>query len=228
MRKHVTRIAILLLLGAIVNIAVAWWLHETNGLGKGRIVTYWHGEPNAFVSAGYRKCLGYIRFAYNVIPKSDLSAPMSRIISGREEIVWTLEEAIPRGNRSSDGKPLRDYYCKAGLPLYTIDASNRSEFVDLTAAMDTALYVLVRDISQGSTRFPTRIIWSGLIINMVFYAGLLWTIFFGPFAARRWIRRRRGLCERCAYPTGTSPVCTECGVTLEIKPQAVIDSPSAD
>lgn len=28
---------------------------------------------------------------------------------------------------------------------------------------------------------------------------------------RRWRRRRSGLCEYCAYPRGTSAVCTECG-----------------
>ena len=27
-------------------------------------------------------------------------------------------------------------------------------------------------------------------------------------------RVRRGLCQKCSYPAGTSPVCTECGAAL--------------
>lgn len=31
---------------------------------------------------------------------------------------------------------------------------------------------------------------------------------------RKGRRRSRGLCPECAYPIGTSPICTECGVSL--------------
>ena len=48
-------------------------------------------------------------------------------------------------------------------------------------------------------------------MNTLFYAGVLWMLFCGPFALRRMIRRRRGRCPHCAYPIGQSPVCTECG-----------------
>ncbi len=54
----------------------------------------------------------------------------------------------------------------------------------------------------------------GFIINTVFYAMLLWLPSTPPFAVRRKIRRRRGQCEKCAYPVGTSPVCTECGAAV--------------
>ncbi len=36
----------------------------------------------------------------------------------------------------------------------------------------------------------------------------------GPFALRRFIRRKRGLCPACGYPTGESAVCSECGKVL--------------
>ncbi len=36
----------------------------------------------------------------------------------------------------------------------------------------------------------------------------------GPFALRRFLRVRRGLCPKCAYPMGESSVCTECGRAL--------------
>ena len=64
---------------------------------------------------------------------------------------------------------------------------------------------------------PLRPIWPGFAINTIFYAAMLWLLFFAPGAVRRTIRRRRGLCPACAYPSwggGTSPVCTECGAAV--------------
>jgi hypothetical protein len=57
-------------------------------------------------------------------------------------------------------------------------------------------------------------IWPGFAINTIFYAAILWLLFFAPGSVRRPFRRRRGLCPTCACPVGTSPVCTECGAAL--------------
>ena len=61
---------------------------------------------------------------------------------------------------------------------------------------------------------PYEPMWPGFAINTIFYATLLWLLIPGPFALRRFLRLRRGLCPRCAYPMGESSVCTECGITL--------------
>jgi hypothetical protein len=61
---------------------------------------------------------------------------------------------------------------------------------------------------------PLRYLWPGFAINTIFYAAILWLLFFAPGAVRRTIRRKRGQCPACAYPVGTSPVCTECGKSL--------------
>ena len=61
---------------------------------------------------------------------------------------------------------------------------------------------------------PLRPIWPGFAINTVFYAVGLWGLFAAPFALRRWRRIKRGLCPKCAYPVGTSDVCTECGARV--------------
>jgi hypothetical protein len=66
---------------------------------------------------------------------------------------------------------------------------------------------------------PLRPLWPGFAINTVFYAGVLWVLFFAPFALRRRLRRRRGLCPACAYPVGTNERCTECGTPhVAVKP----------
>ena len=57
-------------------------------------------------------------------------------------------------------------------------------------------------------------LWPGFAVNTLFYAAILWFLIRGPFALRRSLRLRRGLCPKCAYPMGESAVCTECGKTL--------------
>ncbi len=64
---------------------------------------------------------------------------------------------------------------------------------------------------------PYRPIWPGLIVNTIFYAMILWLVSPAPFALRRFLRVRRGLCPKCAYPMGESAVCTECGAELPTK-----------
>jgi hypothetical protein len=63
---------------------------------------------------------------------------------------------------------------------------------------------------------PYLPLWPGIAINTIFYALILWLLFFAPFAWRRRRRLKRGLCPACAYPVGGSPVCTECGTTVKV------------
>jgi len=54
----------------------------------------------------------------------------------------------------------------------------------------------------------------GFAINTIFYAAILWMLFAGQRALRRKRRLKRGQCPACAYPVGSSAVCTECGAEL--------------
>ena len=66
-------------------------------------------------------------------------------------------------------------------------------------------------------RIP-RSTWRAMVSSfpMPFWTELaiLWLLIPGPFALRRFLRLRRGLCPKCAYPMGESPVCSECGKAL--------------
>ena len=82
------------------------------------------------------------------------------------------------------------------------------------AATGGHLEVVRDDSSQGDGRLEVRgLLWSGVAINTLFYATILWLPIL-PFALRRFLRVRRGLCPKCAYPIGESAVCTECGREL--------------
>jgi len=61
---------------------------------------------------------------------------------------------------------------------------------------------------------PVRPIWPNTVWNTLFYAALLVGAHQLFLASRRSFRRRRGLCPACRYPIGESEVCTECGAEV--------------
>ncbi len=67
---------------------------------------------------------------------------------------------------------------------------------------------------QRDIVLPFHPIWSGVIINTLFYAALIWGVVSGPGAARQAFRKYHSRCPACAYPIGTSATCTECGHQL--------------
>ena len=62
---------------------------------------------------------------------------------------------------------------------------------------------------------PYGPLWLGLLTNSIFYSAVLWLLIPGPFVLRRMIRRKRGLCVKCAYDLrgAEHKVCPECGHT---------------
>jgi hypothetical protein len=74
---------------------------------------------------------------------------------------------------------------------------------------------------------PLRPVWPGFAVNSLFNATILGLMFFIPLGMRRHRRTTRRLCLRCAYPIGTSDVCTECGAPLPHRDKEVTPCGSA-
>ena len=66
---------------------------------------------------------------------------------------------------------------------------------------------------------PLRPLWLGFAGNTAAYAVGVCVVARLPRAVRRAVRRSRGSCVVCGYPVGVSPVCTECG-----RPVRVVES----
>ena len=94
------------------------------------------------------------------------------------------------------------------MPVIVLVSQGRGPAAISAWAIDDALRVFT------DHTVPLRPIWLGLLFNTLFYATLLWLAIPGPFALRRLLRVRRGLCPKCAYPMGESAVCSECGREL--------------
>lgn len=60
---------------------------------------------------------------------------------------------------------------------------------------------------------PLRPIWSGLLINTLFYGAIWVVIFLGLLSTRRAIRKKLGICPKCAYNLlgELQKGCPECG-----------------
>ena len=70
-------------------------------------------------------------------------------------------------------------------------------------------------LAIAERKLPKQVSWPGFAINTAFYAVALWLLFAAPLALRRRRRIKRGLCPKCAYDLrGTQTgVCPECGAT---------------
>ncbi len=68
---------------------------------------------------------------------------------------------------------------------------------------------------SANLAIPLHPIWPGFAINTIFYAAIMWLVTLGPFAMRRVIRHKRGLCIKCGYDLRGSSTgegcCPECG-----------------
>lgn len=60
-------------------------------------------------------------------------------------------------------------------------------------------------------KIPIRPLWGGFLLNSMVYAFVAVIGVRGAAALRRARRRKRGLCERCAYPVSDLAACPECG-----------------
>ncbi|MCL4197692.1 MAG: hypothetical protein KJZ69_09390 [Phycisphaerales bacterium] len=72
-----------------------------------------------------------------------------------------------------------------------------------------------RHAARAWRALPYQPLWDGVVVNTLCCAALLASIAYLPRWVRGQIRHRRGQCPACAYPRGTSPVCTECGEMFE-------------
>jgi hypothetical protein len=66
-------------------------------------------------------------------------------------------------------------------------------------------------VRVNGTALPVRPIWPGFATNSLLLALLFWVLSLALLLVRRDLRGRRGLCQRCAYPMGACPRCSECG-----------------
>jgi hypothetical protein len=201
------RICVFLVLGAIVNIAVAWGfaimmpLFMSPGAVSIRLADR-HGKGDAW--------LGVSRpGAFRVISVTEHGEDISDWPIWHNNLGIRLERNGHVGHHLIDLRGWPFLACWCDFRWTVANQAVRPEGGIALKAWDVT--GVVYEHFSKPKGLPLRPIWPGFAINTVFYAAILWLLFAAPFALRRWRRIKRGLCPKCAYPVGTSEVCTECG-----------------
>ena len=241
MKRWITKLVVFLLLGAVVNVGVAWGIaicpvDRESLLGR--------------VYAGFQYYEQYLSdgrlylTTVNILPgEIHLSQRVSETTLLRYSFAPApLNEAdfralVPTWSRFAAGEPLEElanrYHTNHELvdyteyasgwpayslrffgPFYVVPAGSGNVSYDsrLTGYLYFTLPYKMVERGYGS-ELPLLPIWPGFAINTIFYATILWMLALAPFTARRIIRRKRGLCLNCGYDLrGTAQmICSECG-----------------
>jgi hypothetical protein len=202
-RTIITRVIAFLLLGAIVNIAVAW------GLAIFAPMRYTVSHCGVFIPTTVPNWdVAVISRTGAVLVDANASATMARNgpVDPKRIPHWSMTSTVPSELDAQQDRSIQEIaYGWPQLTFFSRNSWNRRHEWGL---------VIPWFSKYDSRILPLRPLWPGFAINTIFYAAVLALVFFVPRKVRRFVRVRRGRCPACAYPVGSSPVCTECGAAL--------------
>jgi hypothetical protein len=222
MKRHLLRSGLLVIAGAIVNVAVAWgcaarWPQRlvapgTNPAGNGIPVWSVHWQPRT------EPCTLWIE---QHMPEGVLLE--SRWVAVGPGVVLNGYRGVTIEHHTEmEPSMFGAEQISAGWPLLSLMGGrwvfNQWDHVAIRQVTVNEEFIHALAVPDGGWRrvLPLGPIWPGFAINTILYAAILWGVFFGPGMVKRGLRRRRGLCPACAYPIGSSPVCTECGKPVRL------------
>ena len=218
MKRVALKVVLFLLLGAILNVAVAWGCAAWSA-GAELYSIDWDGPR---VPLNERQAL--VPFRSLLPPESDwvyndlhVRGFWRREYFGLPE--WYFDPA--GGGGGSGGYPALVGITRAGWPMLSMKSidTHVDRETEWARKYQHAIPVYIEVDIGGPIALerplPCWPMITGFAINTVFYAAILWLLFAFPFTVRRRRRIKRGLCPACAYPVGTNDVCTECGQRLK-------------
>jgi len=226
MKRWMLRILVFLLLGAIVNVAVAWAgnVEEMQRGSRARPGGGYFAPNDAWIEYTRSDALMCTTLEWSS-GRRHPALEAARRKRLRDAPYWSVVASLPSYTSARPGEsPNPGAYRErgSGFPLVSMVLYGRYnmsvvEYVTPVIRLP-ARQLQVYGMPYSVERIlPLRPTWPGFAMNTVFYAALLWLLFAAPFALRRHLRIKRGLCVRCAYPIGTSEVCTECGAAVSPK-----------
>jgi hypothetical protein len=239
------KFAVFLLLGVIMNVAVAWgcalclavprnddgavavtvsngeswWVDMARVLsvgcvqqeGMAALRKIAHGEDGA-TRVSYRR--GYFR--------NSATGARDSFGDGNLAIVRAAPWSRIGSHTSGEHRTYIDSEVAAGWPAVSLWGSVR-EFNGGERYVHGSWSLALPGFRQSpkglfgvDSTLPLRPIWPGFAINSIFYAALLWALWFAPGKIRRMLRIRRGCCPACGYKIapGVGNKCSECGHAL--------------
>jgi hypothetical protein len=221
-RRIIFKLLVFLLLGAIINVAVAFgFAFFQSQLGREEIVRYSDAVWGYDVNQPIR--------GFDIRYDNALEWPSSVTADWPECTIWQTRTrsggALEIAGGIKDNTIFYQGLWRYGWPCCSLEAELR-ERIDKAAQGPTrtsgviAGFPFDRPIvgpARIDMHFPLRPIWPGFAINTIFYAAIVWVLFAVPATIRRRVRRKRGQCAACGYSLreSVSEKCPECGAAVK-------------
>lgn len=210
MKRRLFQLAVFLLLGAVLNVAVAWGIALT--------LSPTHIDPSLEESeADLGEWLDHFDQAWDgiYVEGSGYSGVGHRI---RSTIIYRASGPldIRRGATVQD--------VRTGWPALSLHGAmlrkDQNDF-PIPPELDLPLAIKSRFFYSALTPrmprlLPLRPKWMPFAINTIVYATLLWLLIAGPLLLREVRRFRRGCCPACGYDLrhAEHDACPECGAAI--------------
>ncbi|MEE8154249.1 MAG: hypothetical protein V3T53_04740 [Phycisphaerales bacterium] len=244
MKRRLTKLVVFLLLGAIVNVAVAWGCAilidlrvytqspSFSGYSVGRTdsghswTVLGNERRGGAIIGSYVEAPGQRSMAHETRLRLAEGAPSLRVPSWSRAAIPKFDPAV-----TSRQAQVVEGFGWPWLSLWVSFHEIRPSETTGTTAVAVERWTGLAVSSGAKLLDPPRAlplgpIWSGFAINTVFYAATLWLLALGTSAVRRVIRRKRGHCINCGYDlrgaSGGGGVCPEC-VASGRSPRALVE-----
>jgi hypothetical protein len=229
MIRLVAWLALLILVGAGLNLAVAWaaclWARPVDQAAEVMIrfadpgvteTIYQPPEAERWLRPIYEQM---VRGGFHIEQVRGamllVKATRSRA-RGLELWAWMAPRAAASTSLAGvrAGWPWRSFECRGSL---TVGLTSMPPL--WSGALEPPDWLRPRNSRAGVPRMlPCGPIPSGVVAGSTFYASILFVLWSVPRQARRSWRHRRGRCPACGYPIGTTDVCSECGKPVTPRP----------
>ncbi len=217
MKRWLAKLVVFLVLGAVVNVAVAWILAVTvNSFEGTRVRGYRWSSDEQWDASTWRRGGALTVYSARIWVEGFRAAPGLGPDPNDFVPSWTgLHQPTARVQRR-EGVEVREVDAR-GWPILTLSSEiEHRAYLDslVTDGIKTTLLPWPRGGARLPKVLPLRPIWRGFAINTFFYAAIVWVLWSSPLAARRVSRRKRGRCIQCGYDLrgAEHEVCPECGV----------------
>jgi hypothetical protein len=211
-KRRVRVILTYLFLGAILNAAVAWGIVLMHGYVTLPLVLIQNPRPHEDAMLHRWRMSGHeVLISYG--PFTDTWTPEEKATLPADQAPWW-----PNGILKRDSQHTFPAVIASGWPCLTLCTWTNTELDrDFQWGLKWEPEYLGYERAMESLDayvpliFPLRPLLRGWLINTPFYAGVAWFAVASARSFRAWLRSRKGLCPRCAYPRENHAVCPECG-----------------
>lgn len=216
MRRRLRKLGAFLLLGAAVNVAIAWWCASYPRQAAPSTLPVFCTDPQEWSwidPVRGKTSLLYIersagigfdrRYFFYPVGDDSLDNAAERIRAG-----WPL--------RSLEGGMWMTWPWEGDEPVWKRQKTGR-QVPDHAASFPFKWWNWPQWARPARQVLPLQPLWPGFAVNSLFHAIMAWTLCSAasaPWRLRRRRRANRDLCVYCGYPIGASSICTECGRSL--------------